>query len=112
MILLLGIDQDDLPLGFVIDSEVIVSPPRVDGGLAAESVVLILKPDICEGNGSKTLVLCLLGQGLVSEELLLVLLDEGGVKNACFECLIQEHTLHELYISRETNNLVIIESLI
>jgi len=112
VILLLGIDQDELPLGSVVDPEVIVGPPGVDGGLAAESVVLILKPDVGEGDGSETLVLCLLGQGLVSEELLLVLLDEGGVEDACLEGLIQEHTLHELDISRETNNLVIIESLI
>ena len=59
MILILGIDQYDLSLGFVVDSEVIICPPRVDGGLSAESVVLILKPDVSEGNGSEALVLCL-----------------------------------------------------
>ncbi len=112
MILLLSIDQDDLSLGFVVDSEVIVGLPGVDGRFTAESVMLILKPDVSEGNGSEALVLCLPGKGLVSEELLLVLLDEGGVEHACLKGLIQEHTLHELDISRETNNLVIIESLI
>jgi len=112
VILLLGIDQGDHSLGFVVDSEVIVSPPRVDWRLTAESVVLILKPDISEGNGGEALILYLLGQGLVSEELLLILLDEGRVEDSCLKGLIQENTLHEFDISWETNNLIIIEGLI
>ena len=112
VILLLGIDQGDHSLGFVVDSEVIVGPPGVNGGLAAESVVLILKPDVSEGNRGEALIFCLLGQRLVSEELLLVLLDEGRVEDSCLEGLIQDHTLHEFDISWEANNLIIIEGLI
>jgi hypothetical protein len=88
VILLLGIDQGDHSLGFVVDSEVVVGPPGVNGGLTAESVVLILKPHVSEGNGGEALILCFLGQGLVSEELLLVLLDEGRVEDSCLKGLI------------------------
>lgn len=108
VIFLMGIDQGDHSLGFVVDSEVIVGPPWVDWGLTAESVVLILKPHVSEGNGGEALILCFLGQGLVSEELLLVLLDEGRVEDSCLKGLIQEHTFHKLDISWETNNLIII----
>jgi len=88
VILLLGIDQGDHSLGFVVDPEIIVGPPGVNGGLTAESVVLILKPDISEGDRGEALILCLLGQGLVSEQLLLVLLDEGRVEDSCLKRLI------------------------
>ena len=112
VIFLMGIDQGDHSLGFVVDSEVVVGPPGVNGGLTAESVVLILKPDISEGNRGEALVLCHLGQRLVSEQLLLVLLDKRGVEDSRLKGIIQENTLHEFDISWETNNLIIIESLI
>ena len=112
VILFLGIDQGDHSLGFVVDSEVIVGPPGVNGGLAAESVVLILKPDVSEGNRGEALILCLLGQRLVSEQLLFVLLDEGRVEDSRLKGLIQENALHEFDICWEANNFIIIEGLI
>lgn len=94
----------------MIDAEVIVSLPGINRGGSAEAVRLIFEPDIGQSDGSKALVLSFLGKGFVSKELLLVLLNEGGVKNTCFESLVQEHALHKLDVCRQANDLVVIKS--
>jgi hypothetical protein len=93
----------------VVDSEIIECLPGVHGGGAAEPRGLIFEPDVREGHGGESLVVLVLSEGFVSQELQLVLLDEGSIEEAGLKSLIEEDSLHELDVSWQANDLVVVE---